>query len=51
MVILQIIVGFMMGVYLMEIVNGHLVTKKILTTLKKNEQPQERGKDNSYTNS
>ena len=37
MVILQIIMGFIMGIYLMEIVSGHLVTKKILTALKRHD--------------
>ena len=37
MVILQIIMGFIMGIYLMEIVSGHFVTKKILTTLKRHD--------------
>jgi hypothetical protein len=35
MVILQIIVGFIMGIYLMEITNGQLVTKQILVRIKK----------------
>jgi hypothetical protein len=34
MVILQFIMGFIMGVYLMEILNGQLVTKKVLAALK-----------------
>jgi hypothetical protein len=37
MVILQFIMGFIMGIYLMEIVSGHLVTKKILTVLKRHD--------------
>jgi len=35
MVILQFIMGFIMGIYLMEILNGHLATKNILIALKK----------------
>ena len=34
MVILQFIMGFIMGVYLMEIASGHLVTKKVMAALK-----------------
>jgi len=34
MVILQFIMGFIMGVYLMEIASGHLVTKKVIAALK-----------------
>ncbi len=34
MVILQFIMGFIMGIYLMEILSGHLITKKILNALK-----------------
>jgi hypothetical protein len=37
MVILQFIMGFIMGIYLMEIVSGLLVTKKIMAALKKHE--------------
>jgi hypothetical protein len=35
MVILQFIMGFIMGIYLMDILSGHFVTKKILTALKR----------------
>jgi hypothetical protein len=35
MIILQFILGFIMGIYLMEIISGHLVTKKILIVLKR----------------
>jgi hypothetical protein len=35
MVIFQFIMGFIMGIYLMEIVSGHLFTKKILTALRR----------------
>jgi hypothetical protein len=34
MVILQFIMGFIMGIYLMEIVSGQLATKKVLAALK-----------------
>jgi hypothetical protein len=37
MVILQFIMGFIMGIYLMEIITGRLVTKKILTALKRDD--------------
>ena len=33
MVIFQFIMGVIMGIYLMEILNGHLFTKKILPAL------------------
>jgi hypothetical protein len=33
MVILQFIMGFIMGIYLMEIVSGHLVGKTVLAAL------------------
>jgi hypothetical protein len=33
--ILQLIMGFIMGIYLMEIISGNLVTKKILAELKR----------------
>jgi hypothetical protein len=33
--ILQFIMGFIMGIYLMEIVSERMVTKKILTLLKR----------------
>jgi hypothetical protein len=36
-----IITGFTMGIYLMEIVSGHLVTKKILTVLKRDDSHPE----------
>jgi hypothetical protein len=32
--ILQFIVGFIMGIYLIEIVTGHLATKTVLAALK-----------------
>jgi len=35
MVMLQFIMGFIMGIYLMEIVCGHYFTKKILMALKR----------------
>jgi hypothetical protein len=34
MEILQFILGFIMGIYLMEIVSGNLATKKVLAALK-----------------
>ena len=34
MVILQFIMGFSMGIYLMEIVSGHLGTRKVMAALK-----------------
>ena len=37
MVILQIIMGFILGIYLMEIVSGHSLTKKILNALKRHD--------------
>ena len=37
MAILQIIMGFILGIYLMEIVSGRLLTKKILNALKKHD--------------
>lgn len=36
-----IITGFTMGIYLMEIVSGHLVTKKILTALERHDSHRE----------
>jgi hypothetical protein len=37
MVIFQIIMGFIMGISLMEIVNDYLVTTKIRTVLKRHD--------------
>lgn len=38
---LGIIMGFTIGIYLTEIVSGHLVTKKILTALERhNSRPE-----------
>ena len=37
MVIFQIIMGFIMGISLMEILSGHLVTKKIVTAFKRHD--------------
>jgi len=34
MVIFHFIMGFIMGIYLMEILNGHLITKKVMAALK-----------------
>jgi hypothetical protein len=50
MVILQFIMGFIMGIYLMEILSGHLVTKKVMATLKRDSSHQEEGKDNNQKN-
>jgi len=41
MVILQFIMGFIMGIYLMEILSGHLVTKKVMAALKGDGSHQE----------
>ena len=47
MVILQFITGFIMGIYLMEIVSGHLVTKKVMAALKgEGSHPEGREDDN-----
>jgi len=37
MVIFQIIMGFIMGISLMEILSGQLVTKKVLAAFKRND--------------
>ena len=50
MVILQFIMGFIMGIYLMEIVSGHLVTKKVLAALKIGGSHPEGREDNNYKN-
>ena len=49
MVILQFITGFIMGIYLMEIVSGHLVTKKVMAALK-GDGSQEIQPDNNHKN-
>ena len=41
MEILGITMGFTLGIYLLEIVSGHLVTKKILTALKRRDSHPE----------
>ena len=50
MVILQFIMGFIMGIYLMEILSGHLVTKKVMAALKGDGSHQEGRKDNNRKN-
>ena len=41
MVIVQFILGFIMGLYLMEILSGHWATKKVLAALKKDDSSRE----------
>lgn len=50
MVILQFIMGFIMGIYLMEIVSGHLATKKVMAALKGEGSLQEMRQDNNHKN-
>ena len=50
MVILQIIMGFIMGIYLMEIVSGHLATQNVMATLKGDRFHQEMRQDNNNKN-
>jgi len=50
MVILQFITGFIMGIYLMEIVSGHLVTKKVMAALKGEGSHPEGREDNNHKN-
>jgi len=50
MVILQFIMGFIMGIYLMEIVSGHFVTKKVMAALKGDGSDPEGWKDNNHKN-
>jgi hypothetical protein len=50
MVILQFIMGFIMGIYLMEILSGHWATKKVLAALKRPDSPPEGRKDNNPKN-
>ena len=47
MVILQFIMGFIMGIYLMVILSGHLATKKMMIALKGDGSHQEMRHDNS----
>jgi hypothetical protein len=47
MVILQFIMGFIMGIYLMEIVSCHLARKKVLALLKMGGYHPERGEENN----
>jgi hypothetical protein len=44
MVILQFIMGFIMGIYLMEIVSGHLITKKVLAPIENRWLPSRRAR-------
>jgi hypothetical protein len=39
MVVIQFIMGFIMGIYLIEIVCGHLATKRVLAALKAGGSP------------
>ena len=50
MVILQFIMGFIMGIYLMEIVSGHLATKKVVAALKGEGSLQVMRQDNNHKN-
>ena len=50
MVILQFIMGFIMGIYLMEIVSGHPATKKVMAALKGEGSLQEMRQDNNHKN-
>ena len=50
MVILQFIMGFFMGVYLMIIGTGHLTTKNVMSELKGNGSHQEMRHDNYNIN-
>jgi len=50
MVILQFILGFIMGIYLIEIVSGHLAAKKVLAALKMGVSHPEGRKDNNCKN-
>ena len=47
MVILQFIMGFIMGVYLMVIGSGHLTTKNVMAALKGDGSHQEMRQDNN----
>ena len=50
MVILQFIMGFIMGIYLMEIVSGHLATKKVMAALKGEGSLQVMRQDDNHKN-
>jgi hypothetical protein len=50
MVILQFIMGFIMGIYLMEIVSGHLATKKVMAALKGEGALQVMRQDHNHKN-
>jgi hypothetical protein len=42
--------GFIMGIYLMEIVSGHLATEKVMAALKGEGSLQEIRQDNNHKN-
>jgi hypothetical protein len=48
MVIIQFIMGFIMGIYLMEILSGHLATQTVLAALNIGGSHPEGRHDNSY---
>jgi hypothetical protein len=50
MVILQFIMGFIMGIYLMQIVSGHLATKKVMAALKGEGSLQVMPQDHNHKN-
>jgi hypothetical protein len=50
MVILQFIMGFIMGIYLMEMVSGHLATKKVMAALKGEGSLQVMGQNDNHKN-
>jgi len=50
MVILQFIMGFIMGIYLIQIVSGHLATKKVMAALKGKGSLQEMRQGNNHKN-
>jgi hypothetical protein len=50
MVILQFIMGFIMGIYLMEILSGQWATKKVLAALKIGGSYHEGQQDNNQKN-
>jgi len=50
MFILQFIMGFIMGIYLMEIVRGHLATKKVMAALKGEGSLQEMRQNHHHKN-
>ena len=50
MFILQFIMGFIMGIYLMEVVRGHLATKKVMAALKGEGSLQEMRQNHHHKN-